>query len=263
MTDITDVAVAIETDTTPQVVTPAPEPDAAPVEEKQVEPTFTKAQVEQRIQERLAKEQRRYERRLESEIESLRQAAQPKAPIVEQPGRPDRAQYANDEQFIEDLAGWKADQKISEKLTVREQQASQEAQRRETTQALQTHGQREDALRKTNPEYDALVRNNDDLPISRAMAETIVLSDKGPEVALYLGNHPEESARIASMSYALAAKEIGKIEAKLEASAPKISTAPAPMKPVGSAKAIATDLANASMEEYRKLRKAQGARWAR
>lgn len=253
MTDVDLVPeVAIETPPVAQAENPPQEPVATEEEEpKQAEKTFTKAEVEQRIQERLAKEQRRYERRLEGEIEQLRQAQAPKPVQVEQPGRPDRAKYANDEAFIEDLAGWKADLKINEKLGQREQQSQQEVQHRAFTQTLQTYVQRAEAIRKTNPDYDEIVHSQD-LSISRAMAETIVQSDKGPEVALYLGNHPDEAAKIAQMSYALAAKEIGKIEAKMEATKPKISNAPAPMKPIHSAQALVKDLESLSQEEFEK-----------
>ena len=67
------------------------------------------------------------------------------------------------------------------------------------------------------------------------MAEAIRESDFGPDIAYYLGTNPSESNRIARLTPLSQAKEIGRIEAKLQAEPPKAvktTSAPAPIKPV-------------------------------
>jgi hypothetical protein len=66
------------------------------------------------------------------------------------------------------------------------------------------------------------------------MAETIQSSDIGPDLAYYLGTHPNEASRISRLSPILQAKEIGKLEAKI-ASEPvlkKTTSAPPPIAPI-------------------------------
>jgi hypothetical protein len=66
------------------------------------------------------------------------------------------------------------------------------------------------------------------------MAETIQSSDIGPDLAYYLGTHPNEASRISRLSPILQAKEIGKLEVKI-ASEPvlkKTTSAPPPIAPI-------------------------------
>jgi hypothetical protein len=66
------------------------------------------------------------------------------------------------------------------------------------------------------------------------MAETIRGSDIGPDLAYYLGSNPQEAHRISQLPAYLQAKEIGKLELKLESNPPakRTSSAPAPINPI-------------------------------
>lgn len=83
------------------------------------------------------------------------------------------------------------------------------------------------------PEYHAKV-TDPTLPISSAMAEVIVESDRGPELALYLANNRDQAEVIARLPPVQAARALGRIEARLES--PADVPAPAP-KPVPVSKA--------------------------
>jgi len=261
----------------PDVVeTPAPETAAPPTEstadtepakeEKKAERTFSQRELEYEINKARARAERKFERDhrsfLERENESLR-AAQRQAPPPQIPGKPARENFASDIDFVESLSEWKADQRINEALSKRDQQSQRVEQQRQFAQVTSTHEARVEAMRETVPDFDEVTRNPD-LDISPAMAEAIVLSESGPSIALYLGRNPAVASRIANMHPSLAGYELGKLEAKLAATDAKIhSSAPAPLKPVASTKAHLADLQNASQEEYEKLRAKQGARWAR
>jgi len=93
--------------------------------------------------------------------------------------------------------------------------------------------------------------------VTPVMAEAILESDAAPKVVKFLYNNPEEAERIAELSPARQAVEIGKLEAKLSAApAPaKKSGAPAPITPVGGNKSKSDgyheNMTQAEYEEWR------------
>lgn len=267
MTDLTEAPVVETVVETPAVVetVPPPETPVEPGEEvKQAEPRlFTQDEHERAIQAAKAKLERKYEReyraRLESENASLRQRDAPKA--VEAPGKPARENYADDVSFIEDLAGWKADQKFQSAQAAQQQEMQRQAQERTFTEVKQSYEKRAEAIRVTNPDFDELV-TDPDLNISEPMAYAIALSESGPKLALYLAKNPAEADRIAQLHPSLAQMELGRLDAKISAPIAKtVSTAPAPLNALNSTKALVADLSNLSQEEYEKARRKQGARW--
>jgi hypothetical protein len=71
------------------------------------------------------------------------------------------------------------------------------------------------ALTDRYPDIEAKVFNDTSLPMSATMAETIMESEKGPEIAYHLSANRELAQRIKSMSPLQAAMELGRIESKL------------------------------------------------
>lgn len=75
--------------------------------------------------------------------------------------------------------------------------------------------------------------------ITEHMAKVIQASDIGPDVAYYLSENSEKSAEIARLPDYLQSREIGRIEARLEAAkanpAPPVSKAPPPVAKLDSA----------------------------
>lgn len=265
MTDTNLDMPVVETPATAEVVTP-PEAPVEPVEEqKQAEPrTFTQEEHERAIQAAKAKVERKLEReyrqRLEAENEALRAQHQPK---VEAPGKPVRENYPDDVSFIEDLAGWKAEQKFAEQSAAQRQETQKQTQARNVVEAKQNYEKRAEAIRATNPDFDDLV-SDPDLKISEPMAVAIALSESGPKLALYLAKNPNEADRISRLHPQLAAMELGKLEAKISAPAAKtLSTAPAPLSAVPSTRAIIKDLEGASQAEFEKMMKKAGSRYVR
>lgn len=113
------------------------------------------------------------------------------------------------------------------------------------------------------------------VPVSEPMAEAITEADNPAAIAYYLGQNPEEAARIAAMTPTGASRAIGRIEAKLESQAapaaveqarqPETKTvtkAPPPVTTLSGAPAVVKDLGEMSMADYdaqrRKERKARG-----
>ena len=100
-------------------------------------------------------------------------------------------------------------------------------------QASKSWATKEAEFLKSKPDYAEKVRDNDELKITKEMADVIRESDIGPQVAYYLGENPDKAAAIAQLPPLIQAREIGRIEAKLEAAKaplkPAVSQAPPPV----------------------------------
>lgn len=111
------------------------------------------------------------------------------------------------------------------------------------------------------PDYHQKVADTS-LPITPEMASEIHASEKGPEIAYFLATHRAEAARIAGLTNSReVAREIGRIEGRLSAPAPKkITAAPAPVKSVASGSGSKRDFdpATASHEDMKAYLKREG-----
>lgn len=217
----------------PEVVDTAVTTEASVSEEQQPEKTFTQKELDEIVAKRIAKEQRKAQREADKRIAEALQQRQPEK--VAQPDKPTPDKYKTTEEYVEDLAAWKAAQIIDQRESERQQK---EAERRQVESAQALEAQWHESVSKAEDKYDdfAQVTNNPQLPISPVMAQAIKASEVGAEVAYYLGKNPDEAARIAKLPAFLAVKEMGKLEAKVESAPPeapkKPSGAPAPIKPV-------------------------------
>ena len=249
---------------------PAATPDnvAAPVDNTQDQPdektevaktvSMTQEEFDKRIQAEKAKAEAKAERRaLKSYRETLEKFAplQPQQKADDKPadtGRPTQAQFDNVDDYVEAMAEWK--------LSQRDQQAQQQQQAKQAqTLAAKTENFYSEAEKIPGFDREAF----DELPLTRHIAEALVESESPAKLMAHMAANPDEVARIASLSPARQAAEIGKLETKL-ASAPKVSNAPAPIKPIGTrGSATNSDPSKMTMEEYAEYRKKSGAQWAR
>lgn len=90
------------------------------------------------------------------------------------------------------------------------------------------------AVADTIPDIEAVI-SDQSLPVSETGARFIQESEKGPQVAYWLGQNRAEAARIARMEPLQQAFELGRIEQRISAAptAKRVSTAPAPVPTVG------------------------------
>lgn len=92
-------------------------------------------------------------------------------------------------------------------------------------------------------------------PISDAVADIIMQSDSGTDVAYYLGTHRDEAAAISRMSGLDAARAIGRIEARINMPQPKVNTeAPDPISPVKPKASVTRKPENMTPTEYAEWR---------
>jgi hypothetical protein len=210
----------------PATETPSGEP------EKTAEKTLTQAEVDEIVQSRLAKERRKLEReiRLETENEYLKKNAQKEEPAATPEVKPVPENYGTYEEYLEALT--KHTVAEERKKAIAETQADNE--KKATQEKVTTYNERANKAREAHPDFDTVV--DQDLPVSKAMMESIIDSELGAEIAYHLGKNPAEAHRISLLSPLAAAREIGKLEAKLTpAEKPTIeepSKAPKPATPV-------------------------------
>lgn len=157
--------------------------------------------------------------------------------------------------YLFDQAEQRAVQAAERKL--KEQQETDVKERRKATFA-----QRESEFSKSAPDYREKTRSAI-FPVSEAMAEVFAESEEGPAVAYYLANNLDQADRIARMSPLAAARELGRVEAKLiaerEKAAKKVSDAPPPPPKIegsGDPK-VEKDPSDMTDAEFAKWRKRQ------
>lgn len=172
-----------------------------------------------------AEARRQYERRRRLRAAREQEATQTEEP----PSDPDPATEVEIPP-VRTLADFDGDEKAfqdySEKRVAAisaQRQASEAAEQAQRTEAQQRRDQfleREADFIADNDisDYDEVTRSQD-LPITREMAQFIQHPDNelGPELAYHLGKHPEEAARIASLSDFKAQGELRALMATLQA----------------------------------------------
>lgn len=224
--------------------------EGSPVAEK----TFTQAELDDIVQKRIAKAEAKAERRVLRTLERVMpQREQQPAPQQAQDAKPTRREGETDDAYLDRLTDWKLDQRDSKAKQERAQESQKSLAKK--TDAIYAEAQKV-------PGFDR--EAFDDLPLTRPMVEALVDSDQAAKLMAYMASNPDDIARIATLSEARQAAELGKLEAKLaSAPTPKPSKAPNPIKPVGGASTPVTDFASASMDDYIAQRKKQGAAWSR
>ena len=243
-------AVTTEQVTAPEAATAAPEEVTTQAETK----TFTQEQLNEIIQKEKAKAEAKAERRaLKAYRETLERFAPPTPVQQQSDGKPSRAAFnGDDEAYIEAVADWKINQ--------RDQQTKQqrEAEQRQTT-VQKTEKLYTEAAKLPGFDRDTF----EELPLTPSIAQALIESDSAAQLMAYMASNPDDIERIAKLSPARQAAELGKLEARLSL-VKQHKEPPAPIKTVSGGGSVSNgDLSKMPMHEYMEMRKKQGARWAR
>lgn len=83
---------------------------------------------------------------------------------------------------------------------------------------------------EVHADYADVMAEASDMPISKAMNDTIFEMPRGPEVAYFLAKNPDECARIAKLKPYAAAAELGVIQKELAAAVSGKPAKPAPAR---------------------------------
>lgn len=221
------------------------EPGAEAEKETPVAKTYTEEEVQDRIERATAKAAAKAERRAFREA-TERLNRQPEQQHAQQNDRPSIRQGESQEDFLERLTDWKMDQR---------ERVTQQSKAQEHIKSLETKTESLYAAAEKIPGFDRDEFN--ELPLTPTIASAITESDVAPKLMAYMATNPDDVKRIAGLSPARQAAEIGKLEARLATSTP--SKAPAPITPIGSRGSVQTDPERMSLEQYEKWRESHGA----
>ena len=186
----------------------------------------------------------------------------PNVAVAPSSGRPNQDDFETYEQFQEALVDWKLNLRLSERSAAERERIDRESARRAQADLVATHEARIDGFRSEHDDFDAVIEQGKNLPMTRPMQDSVLHSDMGPAVMYHLCRFPEECDRIAAMAPMEAIREMGKLEARIEAattgpvsSAATITRAPRPIKPVGGgATASTVPLDQMDYQSYRRAR---------
>lgn len=227
------------------------------------QPRDEKGKFKSPVQDRID-ELTRARREAEREAEFWRQRANPAKPeaVAE---RPTADKFASQEEYVEALVEWKAEQKVSEALKARDAETAKSAEQRARETKTQTFARRVEQAKTSISDFDAVV-SAADVDVAQHVSEALIDSEKGAELLYHLAKNPDIVDKLNRMSQREADREIGRIEATLgQVSKPPVKTskAPEPMRPAGrgAATSATADPSKMSHEEYRAWRRTQGARW--
>jgi hypothetical protein len=185
-------------------------------------------------------------------------------PAAETTGKPQAGNFETHAEFVEALADWKADQKLQE-YEKKQQAKVQEGQQ---SAALKAHFDRVESFKKQTADYDEVIEEAGDLPLSAVIQELVISSDNGPQLIYELAKNTEELDRLNRLAPLAAARELGRLEAKFasktsspkEQETKKTTQAPKPLTPVGG-KGAAVEKSitdpNLTQAEYEAIRRKQ------
>lgn len=188
--------------------------------------------------------------------------AETEAPAAktEDPSKPKPDNFESHEEYLEALTDYKVDKRERE----REQAEKSKQVKSDFEKRLQAHNERVEKFKETKSDYqdvaEDFLEKYRNKQVSAAIHEAVIESEVGPAIFYELASNQAEFDRINSLGAIAAAKEIGKIEAKLLQSSEtkevkKHSTAPTPIRPVsGKAAPVAKSLHDMDYEDYRKTR---------
>jgi hypothetical protein len=171
-------------------------------------------------------------------------------PVKELGDKPLLEDFESYQDFTESMADWRYEKGERDK-------AEKTAERK----AAESKASFSAKLRGGEAKHDDFkeVVNQPNLAINDTMVEAMMDADAPDEIAYHLGKNPDEAIRIASMTPIGAAREIGKLDAKLSATpvtptpTPKRTTnAPPPIDPVntGTGDISRKNPDNMTMDEY-------------
>lgn len=138
-----------------------------------------------------------------------------------------------DPRYFSDLIDWKADQKLAARF---EEFQANSAQERQAASMAQGYQARVEAAGEKYADYDDVVTQGatrGEWPCTETMGYAILNSEAGPDLAYHLATNKADAVRISNLSPMDQARELGRLEATLNAPkalAPKPTNAPIPPK---------------------------------
>lgn len=182
----------------------------------------------------------RQERQIQLLTEQLSRGQGQPAPVV----KPDKDKTAEEKtaEYIDNL--------VEQRLVARETQQRQKT-------VVKDFQRRTAEVRAAHDDFDDVVPSAD-IPIQSALGQALLTSEHGPAIMYQLAKSPAELARLSALPPLDAAREIGRLEAKLSSSTPPGKTngtakrPPAPPTSVKGSTSNTRSLEDLPMSDYKR-----------
>lgn len=201
----------------------------------------------------------------EREAQYWKQQAQ----AAQAPAAPKLSDFDTHDEYDQAMLQHRIDEGVTRGLSkTAESQATKFSQQAQSA-AAETYNQRvTDAVTRI-PDFVEVVSKSE-VPMSQALHDALMDSEKGPELVYHLAKNPAEADRLNSMSVRQMDREIGRLEttfgAKTAPAPPpaRVTNAPAPIKPGTPASAPANNDPNKmGQADFEVWAKANGSRYIR
>lgn len=249
---------AVSTPEAPETPSTDPADPPAPPEPR----VFSQEDVDKIVTKRLGKAQRSWERERQQLLDRVlapigREAQQaPQSAVPGSSEAPDPAKFTDFNQYVQAAIAHGVKQALSEREQASSAMTAQ--QRAAERQAILAQGVQKQAAvgAEKYEDFDDVV-GDPSLPITEVMTMVIAESEIGADLAYWLGKNPNEAHRIAALPPVSVARELGKIEAKLQATPTAVTKAPPPITPAKGAAGGEKDPSKMSDAEFAAWRKKQ------
>lgn len=212
---------------------------------------------------------------------ALAQKPEPGSETVEKPAgekpEPNPDQYETQAAYVKAVADWQFDRRLREYKASEQAAVAAEKQQAQQQTYQEKFGATITAGRATFEDFDEVIEALQDpaIPITRELVETLIQSENGAALLYHLAQNPEEAVRIAKLPALAAARELGKLEARIATKepeaepeekvppAPPVDTAPKPISPIrkpagsGTPRPDTPESDKLSDEDWLKARNAQ------
>lgn len=198
--------------------------------------------------------------RLNRELEQLRQIQQVPKPLVQQ--QEDREPTLEDFDYDTVALARELARREARKIVEGERKAQAEQQEKQKQEESKRRFDKAQAtFQQEHPDYVQTAYNPLASYYPPDMVEAIYESDVGPQLAYELGKNLEATEKLLTMSPTHRAREIGRIEARLQskptAQARTVTQAPAPVSTLSPSAPVNVSMDDMSMDEYAAKRKQQ------
>lgn len=150
---------------------------------------------------------------------------------------PKESDFQSYGEYLKALSRYETDQRLKAKQKESDDKASRESVDVYKAEVTEQFQERIEEFRESTEDFDDAIKQSGilklpDSPTVEAMSLAIAESESGPRLLYHLAKNMQEAYRIAHLSPYAAAREIGKLEAKLPELVKPTSSAPAPIAPV-------------------------------
>jgi hypothetical protein len=173
--------------------------------------------------------------------------------------------FSDYSEYVKALTDYKADQKVNEVLSKRDQDQVSQAEAKVNEFKLQAWAERSQAVKAELKDFDDVLNASDTI-LPNYVIDGLLESEKGPQLAYHLAKNPDVVKQLWGMSQREADRELGRLETRLEK--PKlvtkpVSNAPEPISSVRGSNAgnITGDPTKMSPAEFSAWAKKQGSKW--